>query len=275
MQQYLRRGRLSALMDGLGLRAALALAAVGWFVYLWGLTVPALLAGGALAVMGEMALTRGRRQRVARREAALRRRLGGEMMLEEMLLAPRKQAHFQAALLLGLRYPLTMERVTEEGMLCLSGGERLLISCVALPEACEAGQGAVADIQRACRYHGAARGVACVTGRVSEKTVAWAAQGVVPVRIIRRETLAALAGQAHPATDAELVELGKRKKRLAPGGLMQTALRREKAKTYMLYGLGLTLLYVVTGLWYYPVPGLACLVLSVVCRCRRADEEKL
>ena len=47
MQQYLRRGRLSALMDGLGLRAALALAAVGWFVYLWGLTVPALLAGGA------------------------------------------------------------------------------------------------------------------------------------------------------------------------------------------------------------------------------------
>ena len=48
MQQYLRRGRLSALMDGIGLRTMLALAAVGWFVYLWGLTVPALLAGGAL-----------------------------------------------------------------------------------------------------------------------------------------------------------------------------------------------------------------------------------
>ena len=71
------------------------------------------------------------------------------------------------------------------------------------------------------------------------------------------------------------MELGKRKKRLAPGGLMQTALRREKAKTYMLYGLGLTLLYVVTGLWYYPAPGLACLVLSVVCRCRKAGEERL
>ena len=196
-------------------------------------------------------------------------------MLEEGLLAPKKRAHFQAALLLGLRYPLTMERVTEDGMLCLSGGEHLLISRVALPEACEAGTSAMAEIQRTCRLHGAARGVACVTGRVSEKTVAWAAQGVVPVKIIRRETLAALAGQAHPATDAELVELGKRKKRLAPGGLMQTALRREKAKTYMLYGLRLTLLYVVTGLWYYPAPGIACLVLSVVCRCRREEEEKL
>ena len=275
MQQYLRRGRLSALMDGLGLRAALALAAVGWFVYLWGLTVPALLAGAALAVMGEMALTRWGRQRVARREAALRRRLGGEMMLEEMLLASGKQAHFQAALLLGLRYPLRMEKVTEEGMLCLSGGERLLISCVALPEMGEAGPGAVADIQRACLRHGAARGIACVTGRVSAKTEAWAAQGAVPVKIIRREALAELAGQARPATDEQLVELGKRKKRLAPGGLLQTALRREKAKTYMLYGLGLTLLYVVTGLKYYPVPGLACLALSVVCRCRRAGEERL
>ena len=275
MQEYLRRGRLSALMDGLGLRTVLALAAVGWFVYLWGLTVPALLAGVAFALMGEMALTRCRRQRVARREAALRRRLGGEMMLEEMLLAPKRQAHFQAALLLGLRYPLTMERVTEEGMLCQSGGERLLISCVALPEVCEAGPGAVADIQRACRLHGAARGVACVTGRISGKTEAWAAQGPVPVKIIRRETLAELAGQARPATDEQLVALGRRKKRLAPGGLVQTALRREKAKTYMLYGLGLTLLYVVTGLRYYPVPGLACLLLAVVCRCRRETGEKL
>ena len=192
-----------------------------------------------------------------------------------MLLAPKKHAPFQAALLVGLRDPLTMERVTEEGMLCLSGDERLLISCVALPETCEAGTSAMADIQRACRLHGAARGVACVTGRVSEKTVAWAAQGVVPVKIIRRETLAELAGQARPATDEQLVALGRRKKRLAPGGLMQTALRREKAKTYMLYGLGLTLLYVVTGLWYYPAPGIACLVLSVVCRCRRETGEKL
>ena len=95
------------------------------------------------------------------------------------------------------------------------------------------------------------------------------------MKVIRRETLAALAGQAHPATDAQLVELGRRKKRLAPGGLMQTALRREKAKTYMLYGLGLTLLYVATGLWYYPGPGIACLVLSVVCRCRREEAERL
>ena len=130
MERYLRRKRLGGVLDEMGLRALIALGTVMWFVWLWGLGMPALLAGLALGLMGQMALTRWRRRAVEKRERALRRQLGGEMLLEDMLLQPPRRAHFQAAMLLGQRYPLRMERVTEDGMLCLSGEERLLVSCL-------------------------------------------------------------------------------------------------------------------------------------------------
>lgn len=266
MQSYLRKARLSTLMDALGLRLLLLALGIGWFAYLWGLGVPAVVAGCALGTLGQEGMARFRHRTVDKRQAALRRRLGGELLLEDMLLAPARQAHFQAALLLGAEYPLTMERVTDEGMLCRSGEERLLVCCIPLPEEAQVGQGALVSVQRACRQHGVQRGVACVTGKVSPRVEAWAAQGCIPVRIIHRETLLCLAGRMSPATDAQLIALGQRKKRLAAGGLRRSILRRSKAKTYMLYGLGLVLMYLLTGMVYYPIPGCVCLVLAALCR---------
>lgn len=275
MQSYLRKARLSTLMDTAGLGILLLALGIGWFAYLWGLCLPALVAGTALGILGQVGVGQLRRRTVDRREAALRRRLGGELMLEDMLLAPTRQAHFQAALLLGGEYPLTMERVTDDGMLCRSGGERLLVSCIPLPESAEAGQSALAAVQRACRKHGVQRGVACVTGRVSTRTEAWAAEGCIPVKVIRRDALLRLAGAMSPATDEQLVALGKRKKRLGAGGLRRSILRRDKAKTYMLYGLGLVLMYLVTGMKYYPIPGCLCLALAALCRAWPGKRELL
>lgn len=275
MQNYLRKARFSTLVDDVGLRLLLFALGIGWFIYLWGLGVPALLAGLALGMMGQLAVQQFRRRTVDRREEALRRRLGGEMLLEEMLLAPSRQAHFQAAMLLGAKYPLTMEQVTEEGMLCRSREERLLVSCIPLPEGGEMGLGNILTVQRACRRHGVNRGVACTTGRCSPKVEAWAAEGSIPVKIIRREVLLRLAGYASPATDEQLVELGKRKKRPATAGLGRTILRQDKAKTYMMYGFGLMLMYIITGLKYYPIPGGVCLLLAVLCRCWPGEGERL
>ncbi|MBE5803395.1 MAG: hypothetical protein E7316_02675 [Clostridiales bacterium] len=275
MQNYLRKARFSTIADDLGLRLGLFGLGLGWFVYLWGLGIPAVLAGLALGMIGQLALQQFRRRTVDRREAALRRRLGGELMLEEMLLAPARQAHFQAAMLLGMKYPLTMERVTEEGMLCRSGKDRLLVSCVPLPEGDELGRGAVVGVQRACRRHGAARGVVCITGKCTPRVEAWAAESCIPVRIICRETLLHLAGHASPATDEQLIQLGKRRKRPAAASVGRMILRRDKAKTYMLYGLGLMLMYVITRLRYYPVPGMVCLALAVLSRCWPGRNEEL
>ncbi|MGN0970833.1 MAG: hypothetical protein ACI4OY_02685 [Aristaeellaceae bacterium] len=276
MEQYLRRKRPGSVMDEIGLRLLIALGAVMWFVWLWGLGMPALLAGLALGLMGQMALTRWRRRVVDRREQALRKQLGGEMLLEDMLLLPPRRAHFQAAVLLGQRYPLRMERVTEEGMLCQSGGERLLVSCLLRPPACEASPEDLLACQRAARAHGAKRCVLCLTCKCSAAARAWAETSAIPVRIISRETMLILAGQANPATDAQLVSLGKRKNRPGSGGgVLRTILDRGKAGRYMFYGTAMVLLYVVTGLKWYALPGLALVLLAVTSRYLAREPEEL
>ena len=276
MERYLRRKRLGGVLDEMGLRALIALGTVMWFVWLWGLGMPALLAGLALGLMGQMALTRWRRRAVEKRERALRRQLGGEMLLEDMLLQPPRRAHFQAAMLLGQRYPLRMERVTEDGMLCLSGEERLLVSCLLRPPECEANPGDLLAFQRAARAHGVRRCVLCLTCQCSAAARAWAETSAIPVRIISRETMLALAGQASPATDEQLIALGQRRNRPGPGGsVLRTILDRSKAGRYMFYGTAMVVLYVLTGLKWYPLPGLALVLLAVTSRYLAREKETL
>lgn len=276
MQQYLRRGAMSGVLNMLGLRLALAAAALGWFIWLWGLTPAALLAGTALGVLLQLALTRWSGRAAERKEESLRRALGGEMALENLTLCEAKQAHLQAALLLCGRYPLSLHEATEDGVLCFLGEELLLVRCLARPSACEAGCEDAAALQRACRAHKADRGVLCLTCKCGGKLRAYAEEGPVPVRIISRETMLALAGAAAPATDEQLVALKARKKRrLAQNGFRRTLLHPSKARRYMGYGLGLMLLSIVTGLRYYPVPGALCMGLAALCRCQPKEEERL
>ncbi len=276
MERYLRRKRLGSVLDEMGLRALIALGTVMWFVWLWGLGMPALLAGLALGLMGQMALTRWRRRAVEKRERALRRQLGGEMLLEDMLLQPPRRAHFQAAMLLGQRYPLRMERVTEEGMLCQSGEERLLVSCLRKPPEREAAPEDLLAFQRAARAHGVRRRVLCLTCQCSAAARAWAETSAIPVRIISRETMLTLAGQASPATDAQLIALGRRRNRPVPGGtVLRTILERGKAGRYMFYGTAMVVLYILTGLKWYPLPGLALVLLAVTSRYLAREKETL
>ncbi len=108
MERYLMRNRLSEILDGLGLRALLFVLATGWFTWLWGLNMPALLAGAALGTLLCTARREWRKRTVHRREKALRSRLGAELMLEDMLMAEPKEAHFRAALLLAEKWPITL-----------------------------------------------------------------------------------------------------------------------------------------------------------------------
>lgn len=276
MERYLRRGKLGSVMDDIGLRTVIALAALGWFSWLWGIGMPAILAGTALGLLGQMALTRYRRYTVSRREDALRRSLGGEMLLEELVLSPARQAHLRSAMLLGQRYPLTLERVEDDGVLCRSGERLLLVSCIRKAADSEATAEDALHYQRACRRYLAAQSVLCLTCKCSGSLRAFADSAAAPVRIISRETMLALAGQASPATDEQLIELGKRKKR--PGSLAalrKMVLHREKAGRYMFYGTAMVVIYILTGVKWYPLPGLMLLALGAVCRYRSQEQEPL
>lgn len=276
MERYLRRNRLSEAMDGLGLCVLFYGAATGWFTWLWGLNVPTLLAGAALGTLLWTARSQWRRRTVERREKALRCRLGAELMLENMLLAEPKEAHFQAAVLLREKWPVELEAVKEAGAMCRQGEEKLLIQCIRLPADGELSAGDLLAAQRAVRLHEADRAILCVLGKTPPRIAARAEEALVPLRIIRRETLLALAGRVAPATDEQLVELGKRKRRAAgQGSVARLVFQRDKARRYHLYGVGMLLLYILTGARLYAVPGMICLTMAVMCRWGRPAAEML
>ena len=276
MESYLRRNRLSETLDGLGVCVLLYLLAVMWFTWLWGLNVPSLLAGAALGTLLWMGRHQWRKRTVARREKVLRSRIGAELMLESMLLAEPREAHFRAALLLAEKWPIAMQAVKEEGVICRQGEESLLIQCVRMPEDSELSVGDLLAAQRAVKRLKADRAVLCALGKVSPKTAARAEDALVPLRIIRRETLLFLAGQYAPATDEQLIELGKRKRRPAgQGSLARLVFRRDKARRYHLYGQLMLILYILTGARLYAVPGMVCLTMSVMCRWGRPGAETL
>lgn len=276
MQQYLRRNRLSELLDTLGIYCLILLAATLWFIWLWGLCIPSLLAGGALGMLGILARSRRRQQTVLRREKALRASIGAELMLEEMLLADAKEAHLRAALMLSEQWQLTMVAAQEEGALCRQGDELLLIVCVRTPPGGDLSQGDLLSVQRAVRRSKAQRGVVCAMGQVPAKIAAAAEQTPIPLRIIRRETLLRIAGQLSPASDEQLVALGQRRRHTAgKGAVLSLVFRPNKARRYFLYGLVMLLLYVLTAIRLYAVPGMICLTMGVMCRTRRAAPEML
>lgn len=276
MERYLRRNRLSEVLDGLGMCALLYLLAALWFTWLWGMNMPSLLAGAALGTLLCTARTQWRKRTVSQRERMLRSRLGAELMLESMLMAEPKEAHFRAALLLAEKWPIEMQSVKEEGVLCRQGAETLLVQCLRMPEDGELSAGDLLSAQRAVRRVKADRAVLCVLGKVSAKTAARAEETLVPLRIIRRETLMQIAGQLSPATDEQLVELGRRRKRYVPqGSIACLVFRPDKARRYLLYGVGMLCLYILTGARLYAVPGMICLTMAAVCRCARGRREEL
>lgn len=276
MERYLRRNRLSEMLDGLGLRALLYLLATGWFMWLWGMTLPTLLAGAALGTLLCAARREWRKRTVHRREKALRSRLGAELMLEDMLMAESREAHFRAALLLAEKWPITLQTVKEEGVLCCQGEETLLVQCIRMPEDAELSVGDLLAAQRAARRVKADRAILCLLGKASPKVMAKAEGALVPLRIIPRSTLLAIAGQFSPATDEQLVALGQRRKRLAgQGSVVRLVFRPDKARRYHLYGLGMLLLYVLTDMRLYALAGLVCLTMAVLCRRSRRPREML
>lgn len=264
MERYLRRNRLSDVMDGMGVCVLLHLLSLMWFAWLWGLNLPSIVAGAALGQLLCMARRQWRKRTVSTREKAMRCRLGAELMLEAMLMAEAREAHFRAALLLAERWPITLCTVQEEGVICRQGKETLLIRCIRMPPAGEMSMGDMIEAQRAARRVKAERVILCPLGKVSPKVAAGAEAALVPLRIIRRDVLMAIAGQYAPATDEQLIALGQRKRR-PQGSVAALIFRRDKAPRYHLYGLWLLIFYVLTGFILYAIPGILCLGMGILC----------
>ncbi|MBQ7657138.1 MAG: hypothetical protein IJS41_11610 [Clostridia bacterium] len=271
MQDYLRRSRLGAAMDGIGFHVFTLFLSCLWFVLLWGVRPPSLLAGFSLYVMIVILRKKVRDDHVTRKEAQLRAAIGGELALERLLLTTPEKAQFEIAMLLSLREPMTLLEAEENGVLCLRKGKKWLVSFLQSPPDCGVGPGDVLAFQREIRLLGADRGLLCVCGKVSPEATRQA-EREPRVSFLSKEQLIAMLGSANPATDSQLVSLGKRRKKAAPVHWLRLILNPSRAKRYACYGALLLGMYQFTHLLYYALPGLVCVSLAAACRCVRQTE---
>lgn len=266
MQEYLTRTHLSEKMDHLGGTLLLLAGSLTCFVLLWGLRLSALLAGGALGVMLIVLRERGRGQRVHRREKQLRQRIGGEMKMEQWLLMLPRRAHFEAALLL----QLPVERAEDWGVVCRTQTqEKAVVFCAQMHPSEKLSVRDIAAYQRICLREKAQRGILCAAGDLTQEA---RSQALLPpeVKIVGYARMIALAGALWPATDEQLVALGRRKHQgQIEKALLHTVLASGREQKYLLYGLLLCMLYLLSGLRAYLWPGCVCLMLMALCRTGR------
>lgn len=276
MQEYFQKTQFGALMDEIGVFLLLLAGSLGLFILLWGLRPMALLAGLSAFTLTVLLRARNRQKRLLRREERLRQRIGGELRLEEWLICPAPRAHLEAALLLRRRLPLVVLRAYPEGVLCRREDteKRVLTACAQLHREEKLTAREVSALQRACVRYRAEEAFLCGSGGMTD---AAREQAALAPRVIcvSRQKMIALAGEAYPATDRQLVALGRRYRSLhSPRGLRSTALNAQRAEKYLLYGLLLLGMYILTGQAFYPVPGLICLALMTLCRLNAARQSK-
>ena len=255
MQEYLHHSRLGSILDGIGFHFLALSVSFLWFLLLWGLRLTSVLAGSALYGMILLLRRKVRDDHLARREKQMRAAIGGELALERLLLTQKEKAHFETAMLLSMRHPLVLLQTGEEGVLCSLRGKKVLISFLQLPASSSAEADHVLAMQRDIRLLHADRGLLCAPCGISAKAREQA-QAQPSVSFLARDEMIALFGRVNPATDAQLVSLGRRKKAPKPANLLCLVLDRRRAKRYACYGALLLIMYQFTGFFFYAPAGL-------------------
>ena len=266
MQEYLHRSRFGSILDGIGFHFLALGVSFLWFLLLWGLRLSSVLAGLALYGMILLLRRKMRDDQLIRREKQMRAAIGGELALERLLLDQKERAHFETAMLLSMRHPLVLLQTGESGVLCDLKGEKVLIAFLQRHASAAVDADQVLSMQRGVRLLHADRGLLCVPCGISPKAREQA-QNQPPVSFLSREEMIALFGRVNPATDAQLVALGRRKKAPKPEKLLRLVLDRRRAKRYACYGALLLLMHQLTGFFFYAPAGLLCLSLAAACRC--------
>lgn len=269
MQKYIDRSHVAGAIDAIGGKIGVLLVCVGWFIYLWGLCWPAIIAGLGLCGLCLLCIRLFDQRTLEKREAALRRTIGGELALEELLLMKEDRAQFQAAMWLLPKYPVTLIRLCKGHILCEWEGKRVITVLLSRHPASPITADELLGVRRLIKTQGAERALVCATAPLSAPARDYAAQCPHELTLIHRDELISLAGAASPATNEQLLSLkSRRKKRLRFHGWLRLALAPDRAKSYFLYGLGMAALSLITGQPYYPIPAVICLTLCILCRLR-------
>lgn len=233
------KNRVAAALDRLALRVLLFVLSVGYFFFLWHSGALSLLAGSALFILAMLTLLLLERRTLARRDHALRVRVGGSIALEELMLLPAAQAEKRVCALLAQ----TLGGNARDSVLTYAN-KTYLVRCAQTLSGSFVGEG---DVLAAHRARIASETEFCIlasTGGFSPSAQRAAEWMEPPVRLIAGRQLALLFGQQHPATDAEIARRARRQRTpFSRGRIRALALAPAKQGRYLLVAFLLTMLY--------------------------------
>ena len=240
---------------------------IGWFVMLWGLSLPALTAGTALGGLIWLCVRQFGKRITRKREKQMRRMIGGELALKKLLMLPPRHAAFQAALWAVPRFPIEMQKALDWLVIGMLEEKKTGLWLIAQHESLPINVQQLVECERSLREHRLEQCVLCVTAPLSKEALQFADEQEPPYRIVSRSELIDLAGLCSPATDAELSRLGQKKQsRRSAQEWLAVILDAARARRYFWYGLGFGLLALATGAKTYAVPSALCLILYAGCK---------
>ena len=255
------KNRIAAALDRLALRILLFFLSVGYFFMLWHSGVLSLLAGSALFALAMLTLLLLERRTLARRDHALRVRIGGAIALEELMLLPCAEAEKRVCLLLAQ----TLGGTARDSMLTYAG-KTYLVRCAQTLPGSSAGEGDVLSAHRAKAASGAELCILAGTGGFSPSARRAAEWMEPPIRLIVGRQLAMLFGQQHPATDAEIARRAHRQRTpFSRGRIRALALTPAKQGRYLLVAFLLAMLYLLLHSALSLVFALVSFVLAMLC----------
>lgn len=275
MQKYRPRAPLASAADRVLRMLVTTGLGIGWFVYLWGLSLPALIAGVAMGGLMWLCARMFGKKSTEKREKQMRRMIGGELALKRLLLLPSRHAAFQAALWIAPRIPVSMQRTAHWGVVGTLKGKTVLIRLIAQHESVPVNVQQIIEALRDMQSEKADSCILCLTAPATRDALDYAAGLDPPVRVFSREEMIDLAGLCCPATDEDLSRLARRKKTSRGArGWLAIVLDASRARRYFWYGLGLSALALLTGQTFYPLPAAICLMLFIACKIRAFRKER-
>ena len=261
MSPFDSKNRVAAALDRLALRVLLFVLSVGYFFFLWHSGALSLLAGSALFILAMLTLLLLERRTLARRDHALRVRVGGAIALEELMLLPAAQAEKRVCALLAQ----TLGGNARDSVLTYAN-KTYLVRCAQTLSGSSVGEG---DVLAAHRARIASETEFCIlasTGGFSPSAQRAAEWMEPPVRLIAGRQLALLFGQQHPATDAEIARRARRQRTpFSRGRIRALALAPAKQGRYLLVAFLLTMLYLLLHSALSLVFALVSFVLAMLC----------
>lgn len=239
-----------------------------WFIWLWGFRLTALTAGIALGGLLWLIVRQFSQMSTQKKEQQMRRVIGGELALNKLLLYSPRQAGFQTALWIAPRFPVTITKAIDWGVTGIMNDKQILVRVIPQHQSQMVNVQQIVEIAREMYQMKMERCLLCLTAPISKEASGYARQAEPPIRIITREEFIHLAGLFSPATDEQLIQIRKNKKvRRSRREWLQMILEPDRARRYFWFGIGLSILALLTGQAYYPLPAALCLSLYAACRC--------